>query len=40
MAGMLLGFLDSLLGKGEDSAPPQLVLVPPLFERDHRGRSR
>eukprot|EP00891_Asterochloris_glomerata_P005399 jgi/Astpho2/5399/Aster-07351 len=37
---MLMSFLDSLLGKGEDNAPPQLVLVPPLFERDHRGRSR
>ncbi|KAK9833715.1 hypothetical protein WJX74_003604 [Apatococcus lobatus] len=37
---MALDFLTSLLGWRQAHGPPQVVLVPPLFERDHRGRGR
>lgn len=32
--------MGGLISKGEDEVPRGLLLVPPLFERDFRGRSR
>lgn len=32
--------LSSLLGMAEAEPPPSVVLVPPLLERERKGRSR
>ncbi len=35
-----MGLSLSLLGDAKAQAPPKVVLVPPMFERDLRARSR